>query len=66
MNAPDGYIKSSDYYDVLIDKSIVSVDVYNEKLPVTSDIYHYKKMFSFVSIVFGLLGVLYDKRIKSS
>ena len=66
VKAPDGYIKSSDYYDILIDKSIVSVDVYNEKLPVTSDIYHYKKMFSFVSIVLGLLGVLYDKRIKSS
>ena len=66
VNAPEGYIKSNDFYDVLIDKSFINIDVYNEKLPVTSDIYYYKKMFSFVSVLFGLLGVLYDKRIKSS
>lgn len=66
VKAPEGYIKSNDFYDVLIDKSFINVDVYNEKLPVTSDIYYYKKMFSFVSVLFGLLGVLYDKRIKSS
>ena len=66
VNAPEGYIKNNEIYDILIDKSIVSIDVYNEKLPDTSDIYYYKKMFSFFSIVFGLLGGLYDKRIKSS
>lgn len=66
VKAPEGYIKSNDFYDVLIDKSFINIDVYNEKLPVTSDIYYYKKMFSFVSICFGLVGVLYDKRIKSS
>ncbi len=66
VKAPEWYIKSNDFYDVLIDKSFINIDVYNEKLPVTSDIYYYKKMFSFVSVLFGLLGVLYDKRIKSS
>lgn len=64
VSAPDGYIKSDLVYDILIDSPLVNIDVYNEKLPITSDIYFFRKMFSFVSIVFGLLGVLYVKRIK--
>lgn len=64
VKAPDGYIKSDLVYDILIDSPLVNIDVYNEKLPTTSDIYFFRKMFSFVSIVLGLLGVLYVKRIK--
>ena len=64
VSAPNGYIKSDLVYDILIDSPLVNIDVYNEKLPITSDIYFFRKMFSFVSIVFGLLGVLYVKRIK--
>lgn len=64
VKAPDGYIKSDLVYDILIDSPLVNIDVYNEKLPITSDIYFVRKMFSNLSILFGLLGVLYVKRIK--
>lgn len=66
VSAPNGYIKSDLVYDILIDSSLVNIDVYNEKLPITSDIYFVRKMFSSLSILFGLLGVLYVKRIKDN
>ena len=64
VSAPNGYIKSDLVYDILIDSSLVNIDIFNEKLPITSDIYFVRKMFSSLSILFGLLGVLYVKRIK--
>lgn len=66
VSAPNGYIKSDLVYDILIDSSLVNIDVYNEKLPITSDIYFVRKMFSSLIILFGLLGVLYVKRIKDN
>ena len=66
VSAPEGYIRGIDVFDILIDSSLVNIDVYNEKLPITSDIYYYKKMYSFVSMFLGLLGVLYVKRIKDN
>ena len=66
VNAPNGYIKSDLVYDILVNDSIASVDVYNEKLPITCDIYFIRKMFSSLSILFGLLGVLYVKRIENN
>lgn len=64
VSAPNGYIKSDLVYNILIDSSLVNIDIFNEKLPITSDIYFVRKMFSSLSILFGLLGVLYVKRIK--
>lgn len=62
VSAPDGYIKSDDIYDIFIDNDSIFVDVYNEKLPITSDIYFFRRLISYVSIFFGM--VIYGKRIK--
>ena len=70
VSAPLGYMVSNDVYDVNIssDGSIISVDVINEKLPVTSDVERLPKMVSTVGFGFGLLifslVVIYDKRYK--
>ena len=66
VNAPNGYIKSDLTYDILVNDSIVSVDVYNEKLPITCDIYFLRKIFFTLSIVFGLLGGFYVKRVENN
>lgn len=63
-SAPSGYVSDYNFFDILIDDSTVSIDVYNEMLPITSDIYLFKKVFSYVCIGFGFLGILYDKRVK--
>ena len=63
VSAPDGYIKSDIVYDVLINSSIVNIDVYNERLPITSDIYFSRKLCSYISILFGLV-ILHGKKVK--
>ena len=65
VSAPDGYIKNDVVYDIFLDSPIAYVDVYNEKLPITSDIYFLKKSISYISIFFGLV-ILYDKTIENS
>ena len=70
-SAPDGYLVSNLVYDfsVLNDQNI-SIDVINEKMPVTSDIYDLPKK---VSMIIGFIGfgtlsiaILYGKKNKSN
>ena len=66
--APYGYIKSDSVneIDILEDGVTIYVDVYNEKLPITSDIHYYEGNISIFLIIFGFLGIIYEDKVKAS
>ena len=49
---------------------MVQVDVVNSTMPITSDIYAFPRLMSFVGLGFGLLilssAIIYDKKIKNN
>ena len=72
VSAPLGYLVSDKVYDINVidDDSLIEVNVLNEKMPVTSDIYDVPKKFSTIGLGFGLLtlslAIVYDKKHKNN
>lgn len=72
VSAPDGYLICDRVYDINVvdDGSIIEVNVVNEKMPVTSDIYEFPRKLSTIGLGFGCLtlslAVIYDKKCKNN
>ena len=72
VSAPNGYILSDKIYEIFVnnDDDFICVNVLNQSMPITSDIYSYPKKLSTIGLGFGLLTlsltVLYDKKYKNN